>query len=59
MKKVIPPTKKGYKNKGGDYVVSSIFIPDMREGMREDKAQEVESDSDSFEGYGDEDATAD
>jgi hypothetical protein len=28
-----PPTKKGVKNDRGDYVVTSIDIPDMRTGV--------------------------
>ena len=28
-----PPTKKGVKNDRGDYVVSTIDIPDMRTGV--------------------------
>ena len=28
-----PPTKKGIKNDRGDYVVTSIDIPDMRTGV--------------------------
>ena len=34
----IPPTKKGFKNKQGDYVVTTINIPDTREGLKADKA---------------------
>jgi hypothetical protein len=33
-KKVIPVPKKGTKNKGGDYVVTAIDIPDFRDGVR-------------------------
>ena len=32
-KKKIPPTKKGNKNERGDYVVTTIDIPDMRTGI--------------------------
>lgn len=55
VKKVIPPAKKGSKNARGDYVVTTIDIPDMRTGMRDAKDNAEESDSDSDEGYGDED----
>ena len=37
-KVVIPPTKKGFKNKQGDYVVTTINIPDMRDGLKAEKA---------------------
>ena len=35
---VIPSTKKGFKNKQGDYVVTTINIPDMRDGLKAEKA---------------------
>ena len=59
-KKVIPPTKKGFKNKQGDYVVTSIVIPDLRDGLKKEKEAKkvLEDDSDSDEGYGDEDEPA-
>jgi hypothetical protein len=31
-KKVIPPPMKGIKNKGGDYIVTTLDIPDFRVG---------------------------
>lgn len=33
-----PPTKKGVKNDRGDYVVTSIDIPDMRTGVSKNHA---------------------
>merc|ERR1711935_896803 len=54
-KKVIPPPMKGTKNKGGDYVVTSIDIPDLRDGVKSKAAQMEEDDSDRDEGYDDED----
>ena len=33
-KKNIPVPKKGTKNKGGDYVVTKIDIPDLRDGIK-------------------------
>lgn len=42
--------QKGFKNKDGDYVVTTIDIPDMRTGVKskdeDDKEAEDESDSD-------------
>lgn len=58
-KPYIPPTKKGFKNDKGDYVVTSINIPDLRDGLKDKKeTRQIESDSDSDEGYGDEDEPA-
>lgn len=57
-KKFIPPPKKGTKNKGGDYVVTTLDIPDFRDGIKDKKKEAQESDSDSDEGYGDEDEPA-
>lgn len=56
-KKNIPAAKKGFKNKDGDYVVSTIDIPDMRTGVKEkdEEGNEVETDSDTE--YDDEDDT--
>jgi len=54
-KKIIPPAKKGSKNERGDYVVTTIDIPDMRTGMKVIENKLEDSDSDSEEGYGDED----
>ena len=36
-KKVIPPPMKGTKNKQGDYVVTTIDIPDSRDGVSKKK----------------------
>ena len=36
-KQKLPPKKAAVKNDRGDYVVTSIDIPDMRHGMREEK----------------------
>jgi len=35
VKKVIPPTMKGKKNKNGDYVVTNVFIEDTRSGIKQ------------------------
>ena len=57
-KKKVIPGKKGVKNQHGDYVVTSIDIPDHRSGIKKDKQKgEQDSDSSSDEGYGDEDDT--
>lgn len=52
---------KGTKNKDGDYVVTSINIPDMRTGISKNEktgaAAAIEDDS-SDEGYGDEEDNA-
>ena len=50
--KKIKPAKKGTKNRDGDYVITTLDIPDMRTGMREAKektglAAEIDSDSDT------------
>jgi len=48
--------KKGSKNARGDYVVSTIDIPDMRKGLSKGDVKKAEvTDSDSDEGYGEED----
>ena len=48
--------KKGFKNERGDYVVTSIDIPDMRTGVKKDgDGDKVESESDSDDVYDDED----
>lgn len=57
-----PPKKKaapkGAKNKDGDFIVTTIDIPDMRTGIKGGKDDdEDDEDSDSDEGYGDEDDT--
>ena len=54
-KKKVPPTKKGTKNDRGDYVITTIDIPDMRTGVSKSEKMQVISDSDSDSGYGDED----
>jgi adenosylmethionine-8-amino-7-oxononanoate aminotransferase len=47
--------KKGVKNVRGDYIVTKIEIPDIRDKKDgENKKQETEEDSSSDEGYGDE-----
>ena len=38
-KKKIPQAKKGFKNDRGDYVVTSIFVPDLRQGANADKKE--------------------
>jgi len=51
----IPPPIKGKKNERGDYIVTTINIPDFKtEKKAKDEEESVESDSES-EGYGDED----
>ena len=58
-KKIIPPGKKGTKNVRGDYVVSTIDIPDMRTGMKQGAENAADDDdSSSDEGYGDEEEPA-
>jgi len=56
-KKYIPPPRKGTKNKGGDYIVTKLDIPDFRDGVKERQDEEGEDDSSSDEGYGDEEDT--
>ena len=57
VKKIIPPAKKGHKNTRGDYVVTTIDIPDMRTGLSKGgENKNADSDSSSDEGYGDEEA---
>ena len=34
VKKVIPPTQKGTKNKQGDYIVEKFEITDFRDEMK-------------------------
>ena len=55
VKKRNPKPVKGFKNAGGDYIVTTINVVDTRSGVKaeEDKAQESESDSDDV--YDDED----
>ena len=56
-KKKVPPAQKGVKNSQGDYVVTSIDIPDMRTGVKKDgEGKDVaESESDSDTEYDEED----
>lgn len=55
-KQKVPAAKKGFKNDRGDYVVTSINIPDTRTGVnKEKKEKEDDDDSDSDTSYGDED----
>ena len=52
--KVVPPAQKGFKNDRGDYVVTSINIPDLVSKKKtENQDDDDSSDSDS-EGYGSE-----
>lgn len=57
-KKKIPAAQKGFKNDRGDYVVTTINIPDMRTGVnkKDEDGQPIDS-SDSDSGYDDEDDT--
>lgn len=56
-KKKIPPAQKGTKNSHGDYVVTTIDIPDMRVGQKkhDEEGNEVDDSSDSDTEYDDED----
>ena len=56
-KKKIPAAQKGFKNERGDYVVTTINIPDMRTGVNknDEEGGQAEDSSSSDEGYGDED----
>ena len=54
-KKKIPPTQKGTKNKQGDYVVTTIDIPDIRTGVKKEGEEKEETESDSDTEYDDED----
>ena len=55
-KKKIPAAQKGFKNDRGDYVVTTINIPDMRTGVnkKDEDGQDVDE-SDSESGYDEED----
>ena len=54
-KKKIPAAQKGFKNDRGDYVVTTINIPDMRTGVaKEGEDGEPVDDSDSDTSYGEE-----
>ena len=58
----ISTAQKGFKNDRGDYVVTSINIPDMRTDVKKNQDEDSEdvdpSDSES-EGYGDEEDSKD
>ena len=55
IKKKIPATQKGFKNDRGDYVVTTINIPDMRSGVnKEDEDGNPAEESDSDTSYGEE-----
>jgi len=57
-KKKIPATQKGIKNKQGDYVVTTIDIPDIRTGFKNKNEDGVEVDSsDTDTEYDEEDDT--
>lgn len=57
-KKKIPAAQKGFKNDRGDYVVTTINIPDMRTGLTKKDEDGVDVDeSDSDTGYDEEDDT--
>ena len=54
-KKKIQAAQKGFKNDRGDYVVTTINIPDMRTGVaKEGEDGEPADDSDSDTSYGEE-----
>jgi|TARA_B110001450_G_C17554563_1_gene454110 hypothetical protein len=55
-KKKIPQAKKGFKNDRGDYVVTSIVVPDLRVTEKKEKLEES---SDSDTEYDDEDDSKD
>jgi hypothetical protein len=57
IKKKIPVTQKGFKNKQGDYVVTKIDIPDMRTGVNKTDDGEPLEDSDEDTEYDEEDDT--
>ena len=57
-KKKIPQAKKGFKNDRGDYVVTSIVVPDLRAGT-EAKEKKNEDSSSSETEYDDEDDSKD
>lgn len=39
VKKVIPPTQKGTKNKQGDYIVEKFEIPDIRDEAKQNRKE--------------------
>jgi hypothetical protein len=56
-KKKIPATQKGIKNKQGDYVVTTIDIPDIRTGFKNVVDGEEVDSSDTDTEYDEEDDT--
>jgi hypothetical protein len=54
-KKKVPAEQKGVKNARGDYVVSSIDIPDLRAGVKQEGNEQAEEDSDTDTEYDEED----
>ena len=57
-KKKIPAAQKGFKNDRGDYVVTTINIPDMRSGInKQDEDGEPVESSDTESGYDEEEDT--
>jgi len=56
-KKKVPAEQKGIKNARGDYVVTSIDIPDLRAGVKKDKDgnDQAEDDDDTDTEYDEED----
>lgn len=50
---------RGTKNKDGDFIVTTIDIPDTRSGVKgnDDDSDEDDEESESDEGYGDEEDT--
>ena len=55
IKKKTPAAQKGFKNDRGDYVVTTINIPDMRSGVnKNDEDGNPAQDSDSDTSYGEE-----
>jgi hypothetical protein len=57
-KKRIPQAKKGFKNDRGDYVVTSIVVPDLRAGGEAKEKKDEDSSSSETE-YDDEDDSKD
>lgn len=51
VKKYIPPTQKGTKNKQGDYIVTSFEIPDIRDESKAKKDEEADEDDSSDDDY--------
>lgn len=59
VKKYVPPTQKGTKNKQGDYIVEKFEVTDFRDDMKKKKDNESDEEEDSSDDnfYGDEDDT--